>query len=82
MYKYIGSILWIYAIQISKKVEIVYTGITADNTAKKTIAALEGNISSDINTCTHLVTDKVKPPETFIIFWSLVRLFYISSLII
>ena len=45
--------------QVNKKVEIVYTGITADNAAKKSITALDGIISSDINTCTHLVTDKV-----------------------
>ena len=45
--------------QVNERVEVVYTGITADNTAKKNIAALDGLISSDINTCTHLVTDKV-----------------------
>ena len=34
-------------LQAKKRVEIVYTGITADNAAKKNITALDGVISSD-----------------------------------
>ncbi|XP_063694508.1 mediator of DNA damage checkpoint protein 1-like isoform X4 [Bolinopsis microptera] len=51
---------------INKRVEIVYTGITPDSASKKSIAALDGFISSDISTCTHLVTDKIKRTSKFL----------------